>query len=399
MEFPVRDTLIFAIIVLFFGQFLTRKISVLAKYNIPEPVSGGVVASLILALLHYLYGLEVSFDLSMRDDLLVMFFTTIGLTAKLSQLIKGGRVLLILLGLATVFLVIQNLVGVSLSSIMGYNPLGGLLGGSVALSGGHGTAIAWAPIFDRDHGMDGAMEVGIAVATFGLVFGGLIGGPLAQLLIKRHGIVSSHDEHLTVGVDRKHEPYIKILYDNVLRSILMIAVAEGIGEILNRILAASGVEMPSFVTALFGGILLANTIPVFIKRIPWPGDTQSMALIADLSLGLFLSMSLMSMQLWSLGDVFGTIVILMGLQIIAVALFAYFVIFPLVGKDYTAVVISSGYIGMALGATPTAVANMSAITKQFGAAPVAFIVIPLVGAFFIDIMNAIIIKGFIAVLG
>jgi ESS family glutamate:Na+ symporter len=399
MELPVRDTLILAIIVLFFGQYLTRKIHVLAKYNIPEPVSGGVVASLIIMLLHYLYGLDISFDLTMRDDLLVIFFTTIGLTAKLSELIKGGRLLVVLLLLASVFLVIQNLVGVSLSTIMGYNPLGGLLGGSVSLSGGHGTAIAWAPIFATNHGMDGAMEVGIAVATFGLVAGGLVGGPLAQALIKRHGIQSSHDAHLTVGVDRDREPYIKILYDNILRSILMVAVAGGIGEVLNRMLVALGFSMPSFVTALFGGILLANTIPVFVKRFPWPGDSPSMSLIADISLGLFLAMSLMSMQLWVVSGVLGTIMILMGLQILAVGLFAYFVIFPMTGKDYTAVVISSGYIGMALGATPTAVANMSAITKEFGAAPIAFIIIPLIGAFFIDIMNAIIIQGFIAVLG
>jgi len=399
MEFPVRDTLILAILVLFLGKYLTRKIAVLEKYNIPEPVSGGVIASLLFTLLHIAYGLEVTFDLSMRDDLLVMFFTTIGLTAKLSQLLKGGRVLVVLLGLATVFLVIQNLIGVSVSTAMGYDPLGGLLGGSVALSGGHGTAIAWAPIFARDFGMAGAMEVGITVATFGLVFGGLVGGPVAQILIKRHNIESSHDEHLTVGVDREQEPHIRILYDNLLRAILMIAVAEAIGELLNRLLASYGVEMPSFVTALFGGIVLANTVPVFVKRIPWPGDTPAMALIADLSLGLFLAMSLMTMQLWALGDLLGTIAILMGLQIIAVALFAIYVIFPLVGRDYTAVVIASGYIGMALGATPTAVANMSAITKQFGGAPVAVIVIPLVGAFFIDIMNVIVIKGFMAVLG
>ena len=399
MEFPVRDTLILAILVLFLGKYLTRKVTVLATYNIPEPVSGGVIASLIFTLLHFTYGLDVTFDMAMRDDLLVIFFTTIGLTAKLSELRKGGKVLIILLALASAFLVIQNLIGVVLASVMGYNPLGGLIGGSVSLSGGHGTAIAWAPIFAGEHAMNAAMEVGIAVATFGLVFGGLIGGPVAQILIKRHGFQGDHDQHLTVGVDRKQEPHIHILYDNILRAILMIAVAGAMGELFNDLLSSNGVDMPGFVTALFGGIVLANTIPIFMKGFPWPGDTPSMALIADLSLGLFLSMSLMTMQLWALGDVLGTVVILMGLQILAVGLFAVYVIFPLVGKDYTAVVISAGYIGMALGATPTAVANMSAITKQFGAAPVAFIVIPLVGAFFIDIMNAIVIKGFIAILG
>ena len=399
MEFSVRDTLVLAILVLFLGKYLTSKFKVLATYNIPEPVSGGIIASLLLSFLHFSYGLDVSFDLSMRDDLLIMFFTTIGLTAKLSELVKGGRVLLIILALASVFLVIQNLIGVTVATTLGYNPIGGLVGGSVSLTGGHGTAIAWAPMLTDQHGIRGAMEVGIAVATFGLVFGGLVGGPVAQILIRRHGFHSESTVPLTVGVDREKEPHIRILYDNVLRAILMIAVAEGIGVVLNRLLAANGVELPDFVTALFGGILLANTIPFFIKSFPWPGDTPSMALIADLSLGLFLSMSLMTMQLWALSDILGTIAILMGAQILAVSLFAIYVIFPLAGKDYTAVVISSGYIGMALGATPTAVANMSAITKQFGAAPVAFIVIPLVGAFFIDIMNVIVIKGFLAVLG
>lgn len=398
MEISVGNTLVLAILVLFLGKYLTSKFKVLATYNIPEPVSGGIIASLLLSFLHFAYGLDINFDLSMRDDLLIMFFTTIGLTAKLSELVKGGRVLLILLALASVFLVIQNMIGVGVASMLGYNPIGGLVGGSISLTGGHGTAIAWAPILASEHGIKSAMEVGIAVATFGLVFGGLVGGPVAQLLIRRHGFHSESTAPLTVGVDRENEPHIRILYDNVLRAILMIAVAEGIGVILNRLLAANGIDLPDFVTALFGGVLLANTTPFFIKSFPWPGETPSMALIADLSLGLFLSMSLMTMQLWALGDVLGTIIILMGIQILAVSLFAVYVIFPMLGRDYAAVVIASGYIGMALGATPTAVANMSAITKQFGGAPVAFIVIPLVGAFFIDIMNVIVIKGFLAVL-
>lgn len=399
MEFEVRDTLMLAILVLFLGKYLTRKIGVLAKYNIPEPVSGGVIASLCFALLHYSYGLNFNFDLSMRDNLLVIFFTTIGLSARLSELLKGGRILAILLGLASGFLVLQNLVGVLVSAMMGQDSVTGLLAGSVSLSGGHGTAIAWAPIFAQEHGVNSAMEIGLAVATFGLVFGGLVGGPVAQFLINHHGIDSGHDAHVNVGVERAKEPVITILYDNVLRSILLIAVAQGIGVVLNGLLAANGAKLPEFVTALFGGIVLANTVPLFIKRFPWPGETPSMALIADLSLGLFLAMSLMSMQLWTIGGHMGTLALLIALQITAVALFAMYVIFPLVGKDYTAVVIASGYIGMALGATPTAVANMSAITKQFGGAPVAFIVIPLVGAFFIDIMNAVVINGFLAVLG
>lgn len=399
MDVPVRDTLILAILVLFLGKYLTRQIDLLAKYNIPEPVSGGIVASLFFALLHVAWGMEINFDMSLRDDLLVVFFTTIGLSAKLSELIKGGRLLLTLLALAVGFLIIQNLIGVAVAWVMGYNPVAGMLGGSISLSGGHGTAIAWAPLFESEHGAANAMEVGLAVATFGLVFGGLVGGPVAQFLMKRHALEGSHSSQMTVGTERDTESTIVIQYDNMLRAILMIAVAGLIGWVLNGLLAQVGVALPEFVTALFGGIVLANTIPIFVKPFPWPGETPSMALLAELSLGLFLAMSLMSMQLWAIGGVFGTLMLLMLLQVTAAALYAALVIFPLTGGNYASVVISSGYIGMALGATPTAVANMSAITRQFGAAPIAFIVIPLVGAFFIDLMNVLVIKLFMLVLG
>lgn len=399
MEVSVRDTLILAILVLFLGKYLTQKIGLLEKYNIPEPVSGGVIASVVLTILHLTYGADINFDMSLRDDLLVIFFTTIGLSAKLSELIKGGRLLATLLVLAIGFLTIQNLIGVGVAWTMGYDPVAGMLGGSLSLSGGHGTAIAWAPLFVKEQGIANAMEIGLAVATFGLIFGGLVGGPVAQFLIQRHGVEGSHSDRVTVGVERENESTVTILYDNMLRAILMIGTAGLIGWVLNEFLATLGVKLPEFVTALFGGILLANTIPVFIKSFPWPGETPSMALIADLSLGLFLAMSLMSMQLWTIGDSLGPILLLMLLQVAAVALYAVFVIFPLTGKNYASVVIASGYIGMALGATPTAVANMSAITKQFGAAPIAFIIIPLVGAFFIDLMNVMVINVFLRVFG
>ena len=395
MEFAERDTLIFAILVLFLGQYLTTKIGFLKTYNIPEPVSGGVIASLLFALVFLLFDIEVSFDLSMRDSLLIVFFTTIGLSAKLSDLRKGGVLLAILLVLAVLFLCIQNLVGISVAAVFGYQPLAGMLGGSISLSGGHGTAIAWAPTFQEQFGIEGAMEVGIAVATFGLVFGGLLGGPVTRFLMRRHSLEGSQDQDIVVGVEHEERAVITLNYDMLLRSILFVAIAGAIGVLLHEALAQAGVDLPDFVTALFAGILMTNLIPRIAPRVKCPGSSSSMALIADLSLGLFLAMSLMSMQLWTIFAVAGPIMVLMLAQVIAVVLFAAVIVYRLAGRDYQAAVVASGYVGMALGATPTAVANMSAVTKQFGAAPVAFIVIPLVGAFFIDLANVLVINGFI----
>ena len=399
MEFTQRDTLIFAILVLFLGQYLTRKINFLKKYNIPEPVSGGALASLFFALVYLLFDKEISFDLSMRDTLLVAFFTTIGLSANFSDLLKGGRTLGVLLLLASIFLVFQNLLAVGVAAVSGYPLLTGLLGGSMSLSGGHGTAIAWAPEFIQNYGFESAMEVGIAVATFGLVFGGLLGGPVARYLMQRHELSGSEQHDVVVGVEHEDEPKITLQYDDLLRTILIISIASGIGVVLQGALVSVGVKLPDFVTALFAGILLTNTVPRLLPAFPWPHGTAAMALVSDLSLGLFLAMSLMSMQLWTIFVVAGPIILLMLVQAVAVLMFAVFVIYRFSGRDYQAAVIASGYVGMSLGATPTAVANMSAVTKQFGAAPLAFIVIPLIGAFFIDLANAIVINGFLSLFG
>ncbi len=243
----------------------------------------------------------------------------------------------------------------------------------------------------NDYGITNASEIGIACATFGLILGGIIGGPIAEFLVNRYKLKPSTSEEPSVGI--KHEKVrLNVDYFGVLNSFLVIAIAIGLGISLNAVADELGIKLPLFVSCLFAGIILTNTIPYIFKRITWPTNTPSLALISDLSLGLFLAMSLMSLQLWTLVDIGGPILIILALQILVITLFVIFVVFRLMGKDYDAAVMSSGYAGLGLGATPTAIANMTAVTKKFGASPKAFLVVPLVGAFFVDISNAFIIK-------
>jgi ESS family glutamate:Na+ symporter len=393
-----RETVILAILVLFLGKYLTRKIKFLSKYNIPEPVSGGIIASLLFASIYFIFNVTVNFDLSERDALLVVFFTCIGLSSQFSTLLQGGKPLVILLVLAVAYLFIQNFTGIGVAYITGIGLYEGLVGGSVSLSGGHGTAIAWAPTFIQEYGVSNAMEIGIACATFGLVLGGIAGGPIAHYLINKHNLKSTHtNESLSVGISHPEEE--KIHVDDLYSFVLILSIAIGVGLYLNELLISLGVTLPLFVSCLFGGILLTNTVPLLWKKVKWPTGKPMLALISDYSLGMFLTMSLMSLQLWTLIDLALPIIALLVAQVVVVALFTIFIVFRVLGKTYDAAIMSSGYIGLALGATPTAIANMTAVTKKFGASPQAFIIVPLIGAFFIDISNAVIIKVMIGLIG
>ena len=404
MNFDGKETLILAILTLFLGKFLNSRIGVLRTYNIPEPVTGGVLASIVFALLYSVSGEAASFDLSNRDMLLVVFFTTVGLNAKFATLLAGGKPLVILIVCASLFLVAQNLTGVAVAYLIDAPLLTGLLGGSVSLSGGHGTAIAWTPIFEDQLGIANAKVIGIAVATFGLVIGGIMGGPISQFLINRYQlkptvaetdfVVGLPDEP-DAGDARADEGHHLINVDTVLVCMLVIAIAMGIGFKISEWGDAMGLKLPDFVGALFAGILLTNIVPLVSRNMPWPSGSKSLALISDVSLSLFLAMSLMSLQLWSILAMAGPLTLLLVAQLVTITLWVVFVIFPLMGRTYDAAVMAGGYAGLGLGATPTAVANMTAVTRKCGPSPLAFLIVPLVGAFFIDIANAAILKGFI----
>ena len=390
LQLEPRTTLIIAILVLFLGRFLNDRVRFFRDYNIPEPVTGGLLASLLVGLLYWVTEVEINFDMGNRDMLLVVFFTTIGLSSRLDVLRKGGRMLMLLLVMAVGYLLLQNLAGMALASFVGRPPALGLLAGSVSLSGGHGTAIAWAPTFAQSYNMPFAMEVGLACATFGLIFGGLAGGPIARFLMWRHKLSPAEEGDLTIGFRYKEHEIIDV--DGILRVLLVVAIAIGIGVEMNDLLEMGGLMLPDFVACLFAGIILTNTVPRLLPKYQWPTGSRSLALVSDLSLGLFLSMSLMSLQLWMLAELAGPMLILLLVQVIMIAAYSIFVVFRVLGANYEAAVMCAGYSGLALGATPTAIANMTAVTKSMGPAPRAFVVVPLVGAFFIDLANALVIN-------
>lgn len=393
VEFDSRQTIIIAIVVLLLGKMLKNKVDFFEKYNIPEPVIGGIIASIIFSCLYFAFDTVVSFSLGQRDVLLVIFFTCVGLSAKLSTLMKGGKSLIILLFIAILFLFFQNVIGISIAYLTGLPEKVGVLGGSVSLSGGHGTAIAWAPIFLEKYGISNAVEIGIACATFGLVLGGITGGPIFNYLAKKNQLQSNQLDSDIVGNSTKEET--KITVNTAYNVLLAVCIAIGIGLSLHQVISDLGFKLPVFVTCLFGGIILTNTVPYIWKSVPWSSGKSTLALLSDFSLGLFLAMSLMSLQLWTLIELALPIFFLLIAQVLLAAFFAVFIVFNALGKTYDAAVMASGYIGLGLGATPTAVANMTAVTQKCGPSTQAFIVVPLIGAFFIDVANAIIIQLFL----
>jgi ESS family glutamate:Na+ symporter len=387
------------IIVLFVGKRINDAVGFLREFSIPEPVTGGLVFSVIIALVYAASGVEIAFELTARDVLLVYFFTTIGINASIKDLLAGGKPLLILLSVTIAYMFLQNFVGISVAALFGLPTPVGMLGGTVSLIGGHGTAIAWAPRIAENYGITNAMEIGIACATFGLILASLMGGPIAKFLIARHRLAPEAVEPLDVGVAEEQKDKHGIDHIDLLDAILAIHVSVIFGLLINSGLSTLGLELPLFVTCLFAGILITNLLPASFPRISgraWPSRKPAIALIADVSLGTFLAMSLMSMQLWTLVDLAGPILAILGVQFLIAAGLAIFVIFRLMGGNYDAAVVCAGFGGISLGSTPTAMANMSAVTQRYGASHMAFIVVPLVCAFFIDIANALLIPFFLA---
>jgi ESS family glutamate:Na+ symporter len=386
------------IIVLFVGKRVNGLVRFLQEFSIPEPVTGGLIFSVMIALLYVVTGIEIEFELKARDFLLVYFFTTIGINASLKDLVKGGKPLIILLTITIGYMVVQNLTGISVAAAFGLTAPVGLLGGSVSLIGGHGTAIAWAPRIAADYGIVNAMEIGIACATFGLILASIMGGPIAKLLINRYKLQPTAEEPLDVGVSDSG-PESRIGHLDFLDAILAIHICVVIGLLLNEQLEELGLQLPLFVTCLFAGILVTNLIPEKFPRFSgtkWPSRKPAISLIADISLGTFLAMSLMSMQLWTMVDLAGPIFTILGAQFIVALAVTLFIVFPAMGKSYDAAVICAGFGGISLGSTPTAMANMSAVAQRYGASHTAFIIVPLVCAFFIDLVNAVLIPFFLA---
>lgn len=388
-------TLGFAIYLL--GAEINARVDALRRFNIPEPVTGGLLGSLAVLGMYALLDLELSFDLAPRDFLLVLFFACIGLNARLSDLIAGGRPLLLLLVLTLLAIVLQNVVGVAGAMLFGYPLQTGVLFGSAALIGGHGTAIAWAPEVAQAAGIEGAAELGVAVATLGLVLAALVGGPIARLLVEGRSLAPDrpYEQH-TVGLPDEARPAVsRIDHLTVMRVLLYLNLAIISGFILHGAIAAAGLKLPLFVPCLIMGIVISNLRSALVPAAAPVSRTPTLALISEFALGAFLAMSLMSLQLWTIAELGLVIAVIMAAQTLLTVAFVIWVLFPVMGRNYRAAVLAAGFGGFALGATPTAIANMTAVTKRYGPSPIAFVVLPLVSAFFVDIANAIVIQAIV----
>lgn len=398
-ELDAFVTIIIAVLVLMIGYLVVNKVNFLKKYNIPEPVAGGMVAAVITYILFKNYNLTINFDTNIQQIFMLMFFTSVGLSANLMKLKEGGKALLLFLGCVVVFVLLQNIVGISLAKILGLDPLIGLMTGSVTLTGGHGTAGAWGAIFEKDYGIQGAVVLGMASATFGLVIGGMMGGPVAKFLIRKHQLASENGLDTdrneipsavkTAPFEYPHKTRL-ITADDAVKTLGMFAICISFAFFMAVVAKGQWYELPTFVWALMCGVVLRNVLEYGLKVELFD---RCIDVFGNASLALFLAMALMSLQLWLLADLAGPLVIILIVQAIVLALYLYFVTFRVMGKSYDAAVLCAGQCGVNLGATPTAIANIQAVTNTYGPSHKAFLIIPLTGAFFVDIVNAIVIQG------
>ncbi|MNK91812.1 Sodium/glutamate symport carrier protein [compost metagenome] len=387
-------TLVAASLVLLLGRGLVTRVGFLRAYNIPEPVAGGLMVALVLLALR-LFDIEVRFDTSLQTPLMLAFFATIGLSADFASLKKGGRVVGVFLLAVTGLLVVQNAMGIGLATALGLDPLMGLLTGSVTLAGGHGTGAAWGATFSEKYGLASASELAMASATFGLVLGGLIGGPVARLLIKRTQVpgCSNQDKpRLPKGFEQPNKER-SITPFSFIETLALIAVSLMVGNLMNGALRETAFELPTFVCVLFVGVLLRNSLSALGL---YQVFEREVSVLGNVSLSLFLAIALMSLKLWDLAALALPFFIILAAQTLVMALFAIFVTFRVMGSNYDAAVLAAGHCGFGLGATPTAIANMQAVTQRYGPSQIAFLVVPMVGAFFIDIINVIVIKLYLA---
>lgn len=394
VQLDFYGTLVAASLVLLLGRGLVTRVGFLRAYNIPEPVAGGLVVALLLLLLRGMGDMEVRIDTSLQAPLMLAFFATIGLSADFASLKKGGRKLAIFLLVVTAFLLLQNAMGIGLAKALGLDPLMGLLAGSVTLSGGHGTGGAWGAVFQEQYGLASAPEIAMASATFGLVLGGLIGGPVARLLVKRVATpgLAQAEARRPRGYEQPYKER-QITALSFIETLALVAISLQAGNFLSGLIQGTALELPTFVCVLFVGVVLRNGL----SALGWHQVVdQEVSLLGNVSLSLFLAIALMSLRLWDLASLALPILILLAVQTLVMALFAIFVTFRVMGRNYDAAVLAAGHCGFGLGATPTAIANMQAVTQRYGPSPMAFLVVPMVGAFFIDISNALVIKLYLA---
>ena len=390
IQLDMYQTLAAAVLVLMLGAYLKSKIHFLEQFCIPAPVVGGLLFAIFTCICYVTGIAEFSFDDILREVCMVFFFTSVGFQANLKVLKSGGKSLVVFLGLVILLIISQNLVAVGMSKVLGLSPLIGMCTGSIPMVGGHGTAGAFGPVLE-DFNIDGATTICTAAATFGLICGSLIGGPLGKRLIEKKNLLETaipEDDSLLVEEEEKHESHTNIYPASVFQLILAI----GLGTIFSYFLTKTGMTFPIYIGAMIAAALFRNIGEYTGKFTIHMGEIND---LGGISLSLFLGIAMITLKLWQLADLALPLFILLAVQVLLIALFTYFIEFNIMGRDYDAAVLVAGTCGFGMGATPNAMANMQAICEKYTTSVKAYLLIPLVGSLFADFINSLVITFFI----
>ena len=386
-QLNMAETVGFAIILLLLGRWIKKKVNFFEKFFIPAPVIGGTLFSIILLIGHQTETFTFTFNDDIKNLLMIAFFTTVGFSASLKILKKGGVGVALFLLAAVILVIIQDIVGPVLAKALGINPLLGLAAGSIPLTGGHGTSGAFGPYLE-DLGATGATVVAVASATYGLIAGCLIGGPIGRRLMIKNNLKPTENK---AGVDDSIlGSTTEVTEERLFSAVVYIGIAMGIGATITLILGNHGIKFPAYLMGMVVAAIIRNILDFNQKQLPF----TEIGIVGNISLSLFLSMALMSMKLWQLIDLAVPLIVILLVQTVVMGLFAYFVTFNIMGRDYDASVMSTGHCGFGLGATPNAIANMETFTATNGPSVKAFFIIPIVGSLFIDFINAGVIQAF-----
>ena len=397
LNFDMAQTIAFAIVLLLIGKKIKEHVTFLQKFFIPAPVVGGTLFSIILLIGHQTETFTINFNSDIRVLLMTAFFTTIGFSASLSLLKKGGIGVLIFLIVATILVILQDVLGVTLAKVFGLNPLIGLAAGSVPLTGGHGTSATFGPTLEN-FGAVGAEVVALASATYGLIAGCLIGGPIARRLLNKHNLKPTNST--VENSDILEEDKKMITEDSFFKAVIIIGISMGIGSVIYpyidgflKSISDGKMGLPAYIASMLIAAIFRNVSDSMKKPLPF----EEIRIVGNISLSLFLSMALMSLKLWQLADLALPLIAILLIQTVMMAIFAYFITFNVMGRDYDAAVMATGHCGFGLGASPNAIANMETFTTANGPSPKAFFILPIVAACFIDFTNALIISFFISI--
>lgn len=393
IQIDMYQTLAVSVLVLILGQFLKKRINFLEKFCIPAPVIGGLIFAVLTCVCYSLGIAEFTFDDTLREVCMVFFFTSVGFQANLKVLKSGGKSLFIFLGLVVVLIVSQNFLALGVSKLLHLDPLVGLCTGSIPMVGGHGTAGAFGPVLE-DFDVNGATTICTAAATFGLIAGSLIGGPIGKRLIDRKKLLDTavaEDDSILVEDEKKHERHTNMYA----AAVFQLIIAVGIGTIISELLTKTGLTFPIYIGAMIAAAVIRNIGEYSGKFDIYMGEINN---LGGICLSLFLGMAMITLKLWQLAELALPLIILLSAQLILMMLFTYFVVFNVMGRDYDAAVLSAGTCGFGMGATPNAMANMQAICDRYVPSVKAYLIIPLIGSLFADFLNSLVITFFINIL-